>query len=330
MAKCDTCSKNITKRSPGLECNKCAKIVHANQLCSSLSSKQLSALRNADNLEWTCEECLRDSPRRSSFVIPEEDDEEEVDACGLSQHSMFDMAKLLRNISGEVKKVIQKEMVVINDSVSFCSKKIDDLTDTLVLYGGKIKELETKNIHLTNQNMHLELKMAAIEQHLRDVEQKNLEKFVEVAGVPVATNENLETITNNLVAKMNMERSEVVSVKRIRGRNAQEGFIHVELKDVQHAEQWVRASRNETITVQQITPGVPTDAVASKVWIRRALTKINKTLLWKARQSLQETYKYIWFQDGKILARKGDNEKPVVIRCEEDIIKISSPKNPNR
>ncbi|KOB64649.1 Membrane fusion protein, partial [Operophtera brumata] len=161
--------KNISKRSPGLECNKCAKIVHANQLCSSLSSKQLSALRNADNLEWTCEECRRELPRRSSFVIPEEDEEEVDEAGGYSQCNMFDMAKLLRNIYIEVKKVVQSEMVLINDSVGGCRKKIDDLTDTLEVFSGKIKELETSNTHLVNQNKHLELKMAAIEQHLRKI-----------------------------------------------------------------------------------------------------------------------------------------------------------------
>ncbi|KOB64369.1 Uncharacterized protein OBRU01_24432, partial [Operophtera brumata] len=75
MTKRDNCNKGMTKKSVGLECINCGKVVHASQACSGLTGKQLSALRNADTLDWTCHECRINSPKlKSSFITPDEDD----------------------------------------------------------------------------------------------------------------------------------------------------------------------------------------------------------------------------------------------------------------
>ncbi|CAG4962456.1 unnamed protein product [Parnassius apollo] len=77
MPKCDNCDKLIAKKSTILECNTCSKTVHATQACTRLTSKQLAALRNTENLEWTCEICRRETPRQRSFVIQEEEEEDD-------------------------------------------------------------------------------------------------------------------------------------------------------------------------------------------------------------------------------------------------------------
>jgi hypothetical protein len=92
MSKCDNCSKNITKNKPGIECNRCEKIVHLSNQCSGLTSKQLAALRATENLEWTCHEC-QNSSRRRSIIIPDYDEEE--DNCAESSNVQIDIKKLL-------------------------------------------------------------------------------------------------------------------------------------------------------------------------------------------------------------------------------------------
>ncbi|KOB62415.1 Uncharacterized protein OBRU01_25088, partial [Operophtera brumata] len=79
--KCVKCKKNITKKGPGIECSRCDKVVHADPACSKLSNKQLNTIRNSPGIEWSCEECLQNLSRRSSFVIPDDDgDDEESDS----------------------------------------------------------------------------------------------------------------------------------------------------------------------------------------------------------------------------------------------------------
>ncbi|CAG5016864.1 unnamed protein product [Parnassius apollo] len=156
MPKCDNCDKLIAKKSAILECNTCSKTVHATQACTSLTSKQLAALRNTENLEWTCEVCCRETPRQRSFVIQEEeeeDDEELLLTQGADSGSNA-MKKLLSDISIEVKKAVKKEIGSVNEALSSCCQKMDGIMDTLVTISGKIKELGNKNTYLTNQNKH--------------------------------------------------------------------------------------------------------------------------------------------------------------------------------
>lgn len=326
MPKCDNCDKTITKKSPGLECNKCGKVVHANQICSGLSSKQLSAVRNAENLEWTCDECHKESPRRKSFVIPEDDENEEDNGSELDGSSAA-VNKLLRDVSLEVKKAVKKELASVNESLSTCCLRMNAVNSTLAILTEKVKEMEKKNTYLTNQNTHLELKIDALEQHIRNIEQETLANVLEVTGIPDNENENLGILSTKIASKLNIEKHQVTSIKRLKGRNGKEGVIQVVLQQEQQVDQWIRAARKEPIVVQDVVPEVSPDLAKSKVLFRYALTKANKSLLWQAKQTLKETYKYIWFQNGRILVRKIENDKPTVIRNTSDIDKIAAQVN---
>ncbi|CAG5024312.1 unnamed protein product [Parnassius apollo] len=326
MSKCDNCDKSITKKSPRLECNKCGKIVHANQSCTGLSSKQLSALRNAENLEWTCEDCRKESPHRKSFIIPEDDDDD-TDGIQLGESGSTAMSKILRDISLEVKKAVKMELASVNESLSSWCIKMDTINATLEILTEKVKDLEKKNMYLTNQNTHLELKVNAMEQQIRIMEQKQLDNVLEITGIPEDKDENLEKLSSKIASKLNVEKRQAYMVKRLKGRDGKEGVIQVVLQQEEQVDQWIRAARTETIALEDITPNAPNPEVAKRrVLLRRALTKANKTLLWQTKQTLKETYKYIWFQGGKVLARKFDNDKPVIIRSSCDIDKLSTQK----
>lgn len=326
MTKCDNCNKGITSRSPGLECRSCAKTVHANKACSGLTAKQLAALRNADSLDWICEECNHNSPnRKASFFIPdEEDEEEEVATFSRNLGSCnIDSEKFLKDITAELKKVLKKELQPIELSVSLCSKKVDELTKTVETQNKHIQELEKKYTHLSNEKTHLELEVSSLKQYVRNVEQQRLDNVIEVIGIPKAQNEDLSLISVKLAETLNVDKTQILTAKRVEDRNEREGNIQVELKQAEQAQSWVRASRKEEILLDQIIPEAPVAMSKSKVILRRALTKSNKSLLWLAQQKLRPAYKYVWFQDGKVLLRKEDKDKPTVVRSEMDIDRLS-------
>lgn len=321
MAKCDICEKTITKKSPGLECNKCQKIVHGNQSCSGLSVKQLSALRNAESLEWTCEECCKDSPRRKSLITPDDDDDDQDDDNDVNITSPA-LKKLLGDISKEVKKAVKNELAPVNDSINNCCQKMDEMMRTMESFKAKIKELEKKNVHLQNQNTHLELKVEALEQHLHNVEQKLINNVLEITGIPENNNEHLDTMLTQIINKLNTSKEEVSTVKRLKGRKGKEGIIQITLAQEEQVHRWIRAARTQTICVEDVVSGAGPEHAKSRVMFRRALTNSNKSLLWQAKQKLRDSHKYVWFQEGNILARKSDNDKPSIIRNIADIDKI--------
>ncbi|CAG5007621.1 unnamed protein product [Parnassius apollo] len=133
MFKCDICDKSITKKSSRLDCNKCGKI----EIMHRLIFKQLSALRNAENLEWTCEDCRKESPHRKSFIIPEDDDDD-TDGIQLGESGSAAMSKLLRDISLEVKKAVKMELASVNESLSSWCVKMDTINATLEILTEKL------------------------------------------------------------------------------------------------------------------------------------------------------------------------------------------------
>lgn len=333
MPKCDNCDKIIAKKSPILECNKCSKIVHANQGCTGLSSKQLSALRNTENLEWTCEECRKESPRRKSFVSLEEDDEEEEDEILMCQEGSSKtnaMKKLLSDISNEVKKAVKKEIASVNEAIASCCQKMDGIMETMEMISGKIKELEKRNVCLTNQYKHLELKMGAMEQHIGVLEQKQLNNVIEVTGVPKVANDNLENISHKLAGKLNLEPKYISTATRLRGKNGKEGIIQITFNKEEQVDQWIRAAKKDTLFAENVVTCVDPVVAKSKVMVRRALSFANKNLLWQTKLKLRDTHKYIWFQGGKILVRKNENDKATVIKNIDDIEKYATANNENR
>lgn len=325
MSKCDVCNKGITSRSPGLECQSCAKTVHASKACSGLTTKQLSALRNADGLDWICEECSRNSPnRKSSFFVPDEEDDEEEMATPCNTVGNIDSDKFLKDITAELKKVLKNELQPIQISMGLCSKRLEELTKTVEEQNKHIHELERKYNHLSNEKTHLELEVSSLKQHVRSIEQQRLDNVIEVTGVPKAQNEDLDGIGTKLAETLKVDKSHILNIKRVESRNEHEGNIQMEMKRVEYVQSWVRACKKEEVLLEQIIPTAPTEISKSKVILRRALTRSNKSLLWLAKQKFKPAYKYVWFQDGKVLLRKEDKDKPTVIRSEKDINQLSS------
>ncbi|CAG4966784.1 unnamed protein product [Colias eurytheme] len=319
MSKCDNCNKGLTKRTPGLECSKCGKVVHATQSCTGLSSKQLSALR-AGSLEWTCDDCQINSPhKKSSFIIPLEEEEDDTISEGNQGTSCIDTNKFLKDITLEMKRILKKELQPIETSLSFCCDKIDELTRTVEAQNKQIKELEKKYTNLKNEKSHLDLEINALKQHVRYMEQQRLDTIIEVANIPSRPNEDLNDLCNKLADNLNLTKEGISNVKRLEGRNGQDGCIQLEFKQEELCNLWVRASRRREVLVGQVVCDEAVPAAKTKVIVRKALTKANKTLLWQAKQKLTPNYKYVWFQNGNILIRKSENNKPIVIRSETDI-----------
>ncbi|KAJ8717895.1 hypothetical protein PYW07_005825 [Mythimna separata] len=325
IKRCVRCKKNVTKKLPGLECSRCDKVVHADPVCSKLSNKQLNTLKNSPGIEWSCEECLKNLSRRSSFVIPEEDDDENdyEDPKIMEMAPVVDAKKLVQDISREVKKAFREEIRSLENSLEFLSEQLTSMEQAIKRQDSKIKDLENKNYDLQNKNKNLELRINVLEQRFQEVEQQSLATALEVAGLPEMPSNDIEKVMDTVASKLNVADREILSTRRLPGSKDKPGPILVELKSKTLQQQWIGASKENCITVGQLVPNIPKEKADDRVYIREALTKYQKTLLYNAKTKLlNKSCQYVWCKNGKVYARKLSNSKIYYIRTLQDIKQI--------
>lgn len=321
--KCDNCNKNITKSKPGLECNRCEKLVHLTNQCTGLTNKQLAALRASENLEWTCQDCQDKTPRRSSIVIPNDDEGDED--YSESPTIQIDVKKLLGDISKEVERAIKKEMKDLTQSLQFQSDKMDELIKNIEIMQDNISNLQKKNIELTNKNNNLETRVGALEQRIQEMEQQKLQNTIEIHNIPYTENENLQEIVGKVAIRLNQNASNVKQMKRVPSKNDKPGPVIIELNSDQTQLAWLAASKSISprITAQEICPHNYSSSLNTVIFICEALTQYNKQLLYYAKQELKDAFRYIWIKKGVLrVRREGENQKPIIIRSSDDIKRI--------
>ena len=322
MNKCENCSKNITKKSPGVECGRCEKLVHCSTTCTGLSVKQLTALRASDNLGWTCIECQKLCSRPSLIIPDDEDDEEPSDGGNVT--APIDVKKLLKDISSEVDKCIGKAVAELQESIQYQSDKMDEVLENMEAFKQTIKDLQRKNTELANKNKNLETRVGALEQRLQEIEQDKLAACIEIANVPITDNENPSKLAENAATAINLPIGNILGAKRLSGRMGKPGPVLVRLNDDHTQEKWINTAKKTAIQVINVIPGIPQPLAQETVYIREALTPYNKKLLWTAKQELKNIYRYVWCKRGLVMARKHENDKAFVkIRTLDDIAQIT-------
>jgi hypothetical protein len=324
LKKCSKCKKNITKKAPGLECSRCDTIVHADTTCSKLSNKQLNTLRNSPGIEWSCEECLKNVSRRSSFFTPVDDDDEDDDSEPVPSLQQLDTRKLVQDISREMKKTFKEEMRNLEASLEFLSDQISTMEQSLRAQDGAIKVLESKNLDLLNKNRNLELRMSVLEQVVNNQEQNSLSCSLEIAGLPDTSPKDIPNILEIIAEKLELSNDDIQSSSRLPGSKDKPGPILVKMKSKTVRSRWIEISKARALTAGTLIPNVPQEIAGNRVYFREALTKTNKTLLYTAKSTLGKSFQFIWCKDGKVCIRKTSNAKILYIQSIKDINHIQN------
>ncbi|CAH2103044.1 unnamed protein product [Euphydryas editha] len=210
-------------------------------------------------------------------------------------------------------------MTQIEDSLKFHTEKLDEVMECVETFKQTIKNLEKKNAELTSKNNNLETRLGALEQQIQSLEQERLSTFIEIANVPRHDSENVQNIAENLAQKLNVSKSGIKNTRRMRGRGEREGNLLVELREDNIQNEWLAAAKRTPVSVADIHPQEPDNY--HPVYIRENMTKLNKQILWLAKQELKSklNYKYVWFKKDYVKARKDDQGKIHYLRTLNDV-----------
>ncbi|CAB3259808.1 unnamed protein product [Arctia plantaginis] len=165
-----------------------------------------------------------------------------------------------------------------------------------------------------------------MEQRIQELEQEKLGKFLEIANVPTDTNEEAKNVVENLAATIKQPKDGIKITRRLHARKDLPAKILVELRDEVTQEKWLTEVKSLKPYVADVHPACKN--IKYVVYVREAMTQLNKQLLWNAKQELKtkQNYKYVWFKKGYVKAKRDDNEKIYTIRSNEDIQALTTKK----
>lgn len=320
--KCTDCNKSITKKLPGIECNKCRKWYHAE--CAGITKEKFSLLADTECIEWVCRKCNKNL-KRLSLILP---DVEESPVAAFAEELM-DKQQISVMIRSEVAKILRTELGELKASIQFSSDKVDEYEEKFAATEEIIKGLQNKLANAINNYHNLELKYQALDQRITSIEQEKFSAMVEIAGIPTKPNEDVTNIVKTISENMQTSMEDVSSIKRIKKLSPtstdgkkdsaiDKSTILLTMKNEQKKNTWINAGRMAKLVSTNIDPFLKEE----RIHIREALTNSIKRLLWQAKQKLKGTYEFVWCKEGRILARKAEKSKVREIRSMMDIDKL--------
>lgn len=214
MAKCANCSKVVNKKSPGAQCNKCNKWYHGT--CAAITLEQLTALSTTDAVDWQCRGCMLvgGKKKRISVILPDPDEEEsEVEATTptVQDNILSEIRQEIRQLRQTVKDIIRDEL---QNTLQFYSVKIDEYEKQLKDQEMRFKILENQCKDMSNTYKNLTLKNEVLEQKLNKIEQTQICNDLELCGIPVKENEDINKIAISLSQFLKQKTDDITRVYR--------------------------------------------------------------------------------------------------------------------
>lgn len=191
-----------------------------------------------------------------------------------------------------------------------------DIMEKLMEMDEKYSKLFAKYEEQRQINEDLKNELQVIKKQLNVKEQQQLNNNIIIQGVPYKENEKVEEtirkITNILGVVNNAEKC----FRLGSGNGSKLAPIKVVFKNSEDKEKWMLAKKNKNLNTaifEQSNPPKP-------IYLNHDLTKRNFELFMAAKKFKNDNdYKYLWINNGKILMRKSDDSKILLIGDETDL-----------
>lgn len=315
---CKKCNSVLSKRYPGLQCTGfCGNFFHANTKCSDVNKECLNLLRSMPGTKWVCVGCR--VGKRNSLIAADP----EVDVAGNSDDDRIDTS-VARDVfptsqfQGSLNK-IESELILLRQSVTFCSDKVSDFEATLVKLNDYIKLTDK----LKEENHKLRSEVVMLNSRVNDLEQFSRLNNLEIVGVSERKDENLYDIAQNIANTMDFDLSvqNIEFIHRVQTRNS-EGKpknIIMKLTSRKIKENFLNTAKAK----RKADGGHILKFRDDRIFINEHLTNENKVLFSKSREFAKEKhYKFVWVRNGHVFLRKDERSKIIQVKTEETFSKL--------
>jgi len=299
---CGSCKLDLENDGDHTLCSACLTYYHFGD-CS-IKKTSWKGLGDERRGTWICQSC------RAKTRIPSQSNERD-DITSLDIASKLDLILEMR-----------KDLNDIKISVEFMSNKHDE-------FMMELKTLREENKVLKEENKELKRRQVITEDRVRDLDQRlneldmygrrvNLEIFGASVQASKAQDEDTEAVVRELAKKIGItyKAEEIHKLHRLQARkDGKPPTILVQFHSTVVRDAWLQKGKKARLI----------DDVSGKgVFFNENLTNYYKGLLREAKiRAAMHNHKFVWPQGGKILVRKSERERNViVIKSAEDLDKI--------
>lgn len=242
-------------------------------------------------------------------------------------------------------KLLRSEFSSFKSDIHTLSSKIDNLNtrfegleSRFCHLEDRVTVIEEKNKTVTSKLQHdlaaANAEIAALQWDKERSEQFSRLNNMEISGVPVTSGENLHTILNLVCVKVgiSLDQRDVDRVHRVRRFESVSDNAAGRQEPSRHPAIIVRFTRRickdrvlAAMRARRIltTADLGLPGSSSNIYLGDHLTPASKLLLRRARELKNElAYQYLWIRDGKIMMRKSDKSKVILISKTEDFTKL--------
>lgn len=312
---CNRCKEIISQQDYAI-CSDCSGYFHFE--CSVPEPTYNKIIKKQK--KWKCANCsdgvstrnMKGSQKQENKFVDLENDSH------FKIHDLSELNKVLLNMNAKIEELMEIKNSVneITKSLNFISDKYDNLIEENKKLNEKIYNLENT---VRQQNKNIEF----LKHKTTNIEQYSRNKNIEIHGIVAKENEDCKEIVIKLAEELNIDmKSESVDVAhrlqtRVRtnappiiaqftSRTIRDTFIH---------------QKHLVITNKNI----PHTEIGQKIYINENLNPELKHLLYEARlRGKANSFKYIWYKNFCIYAKKTDDDQVIKIMNAADLDKIGS------
>jgi len=206
------------------------------------------------------------------------------------------------------------------DSVNFMSDKFDTFGSQIQELVKSVDTMRKEDRILKEQNNNLRNDLNFLQTRMNNLEQKALDNFVEIIGVPEINNENCKKTVEKIATSLKLE-IEVVNAFRVHSKlNTRPSKIVAELTMKQNKRKMIVLSRKIKLTGSNVDAEWKNNAI----YINDNLTQFNRNLFFKTKTFARESgYRYVWFKDTKLFIKINDNSKTFLVDSELSLTKLT-------
>ncbi|XP_046400872.1 uncharacterized protein LOC124167118 [Ischnura elegans] len=313
-SNCSKCGLSV-KRGVGISCGICSDLYHP--ACQSVYQEDLRTLEDLQKV-WSCRKC-------QDMIRSTRGDDTPIRTLSTVTPNTPEMsAPELRSLFA----VINEKLDTLIADQTALSHKVSENSDMLSGLTVKLHAIEKELSNVTGLVNELQEKVFDLEVKLNRNEQERLKNSVEIRGVPLTTDEDLQSIVLKIstALNVNMSAEDIDGVFRPRPRQASS----INSRPPPIIVRFLRLNkRDELITKRRVRKELNVDDIGlasnlplpqQTIYIDEALTPFNRKLFAIARDLKKNgKVKFVWVRNGNILVRQSEGAPVVVISTQKDL-----------